>query len=124
MTSTTIPKVSDLGNVVKSTRARTVIYGAYVVGLVLVGATTAAFSQLGGSPEWLGVVESVMLYLGVPVGTLAAVNTKKPQLEVAQAYVNVTPRADLHLPTVTNSGRVELSKPAAETGNIEPDHTA
>ena len=76
MTDTTIPKVSDLGNVVKSTRARTLIYGAYVVGLVLVGAATAAFSQLGGSPEWLGVVESVMLYLGVPVGTLAAVNTK------------------------------------------------
>lgn len=71
-----IPRPTDLGNVVKSTRARTAIYGAYVVGLVLVGAATAAFSQLGGSPEWLGVVESVMLYLGVPVGTLAAVNTK------------------------------------------------
>lgn len=71
-----IPRPTDLGNVVKSTRARAVIYGAYVVGLVLVGAATAAFSQLGGSPDWLGVVESVMLYLGVPVGTLAAVNTK------------------------------------------------
>jgi len=74
--TTTVPKATDLGNVIKSTRARAVIYGAYVVGLVLVGATTAAFSQLGGSPEWLGVVESVMLYLVVPVGTLAAVNTK------------------------------------------------
>lgn len=89
--TTTVPKVTDLGNVIKSTRARTVIYGAYVVGLVLVGATTAAFSQLGGSPEWLGVVESVMLYLGVPVGTLAAVNTRTQASEVGRAYVKVTP---------------------------------
>lgn len=72
----TRPSATDLGNVITSTRARAIIYGAYVVGLVLVGAATAAYSQLGGSPDWLGVVESVMLYLGVPVGTLAAVNTK------------------------------------------------
>lgn len=77
MTDSVTPQVTDLGNVIKSKTARATIYGAYVVGLVLVGATTAAYSQLGGSPEWLGVIESVMLYLGVPVGTLAAVNTKK-----------------------------------------------
>ena len=85
------PQATDLGNVIRSTRARATIYGAYVVGLVLVGATTAAYSQLGGSPDWLGVVESVMLYLGVPVGTLAAVNTKTPKSEVGRAYVKVTP---------------------------------
>lgn len=76
MSDINAPTANDLGTVIKSAKARTTIYGAYVIGLVLVGATTAAFSQLGGSPEWLGVIESVMLYLGVPVGTLAAVNTK------------------------------------------------
>ena len=71
----TAPSVNDLGNVIKSAKIRSTIYAIYVIGLVILGAISAAFATLGGSPDWINVANSVMLYLGVPVGTLAAVNT-------------------------------------------------
>ena len=72
------PSANDLGKVIKNRTARNSIYGAYVVALVIVGAVAAGFAVLDGpAPEWLGVTNAVLLYLGIPVGGLAMANNRK-----------------------------------------------
>lgn len=70
----TAPTSSDLGRVVTSATTRRAIYGTYVVLLVIAGAVTIAFATLGGLPQWVGVMNAVLGYLGIPVAGLAAVN--------------------------------------------------
>lgn len=66
----------NLGTVVTDQRARKIIYGVYVIALVVVGAIQAGYGVLDGvQPDWLTVAVSVMGYLGIPVGGLAIANT-------------------------------------------------
>ena len=69
------PKATDIGNVITHPKVRAAIYGIYVIAVVILGGISAAYSVMDMSPEWLSVANSVMLYLGVPVGTLAVVHT-------------------------------------------------
>lgn len=72
------PTPNDLGKVVTSERARRVIYSAYVIAVILLGAMQVAYAGAeAGTPVWLNIAQQVALYLGVPVGGLAAVNTKQ-----------------------------------------------
>ena len=79
-------EVPNLGSVVTSPTIRKVIYGAYVVSLVIAGATSAGFAiTQDGNPEALNVVNAVLLYLGIPVGGLAIANAPTTkQVEVIQ----------------------------------------
>lgn len=78
MTDTIAPTANDLGVIVTSARARKVIYGGYVLALIGAGAAQVAFADLGiAAPEWLSASLSVLAYLGIPVGGLAAANTRK-----------------------------------------------
>lgn len=71
-----VPSANDLGKVVTSARARRVIYTVYVVAVLLLGAVQVAYAaSYAGQPEWVDIATAVMLYLGVPVGGLAAANT-------------------------------------------------
>jgi len=75
MTNNT-PAPTDIGRVITSTSARKIIYGVYVVGVVLIGAAQVAYAALQlGQPDWLTVALAVSAYLGLPVGTLALANT-------------------------------------------------
>jgi uncharacterized membrane protein len=76
MSDTTTP--SNLGNIITNPFARRVIYGIYVIGVVILGAAQVAFSAVhswGGQPDWLTAALAVAAYLGIPVGTLALANT-------------------------------------------------
>lgn len=79
----TTPTSNDLGTIVGSARARKAIYGAYVIGIVVLGAVQVGFAAISaGQPEWLTVALAVAAYLGIPVGGLAAVNTSASRTEV------------------------------------------
>lgn len=72
------PTPNDLGTVVTSDKARRIIYSVYVIGILLLGAVQVAYAgSTAGVPEWVTIAQAVALYLGVPVGGLAAVNTKR-----------------------------------------------
>ena len=70
------PTPNDLGSIIGSARARKAIYGAYVIGIVILGAIQVGFAAISaGQPDWLTVAIAVAAYLGIPVGGLAAANT-------------------------------------------------
>lgn len=72
----TTPTPNDLGAIVGSAQARKAIYGTYVIGIVILGATQVGFAAISaGQPDWLTVALAVAAYLGIPVGGLAAANT-------------------------------------------------
>lgn len=72
------PTPNDLGTVVTSDKARRIIYSVYVIGILLLGAVQVAYAgSTAGVPEWVTIAQQVALFLGVPVGGLAAVNTKR-----------------------------------------------
>ncbi len=72
------PTPNDLGTVITSDKVRRIIYTVYVIGIVLLGAVQVAYAgALDGTPQWLTIANSVALYLGAPVGALAAVNTSR-----------------------------------------------
>lgn len=73
----TDPNPNDLGRVVTDPRARSVIYGVFVVLLVIAGAATAGYAVVGPLPQWLIIANVVLGYLGIPVGGLAIANVKK-----------------------------------------------
>lgn len=71
------PAPADLGVIVTSARARKLIYGAYVLLLLAAGGAQVGFSAAElGQPVWLTSALAVLAYLGIPVGGLAAANTK------------------------------------------------
>ena len=73
-----VPTPNDLGVIVSSTGARKGIYGTYVLALVAAGATQVAYASLElSAPSWLVASVAVLAYLGIPVGGLAAANTRK-----------------------------------------------
>lgn len=66
----------DLGSVITSNFARKIIYGVYVVGVVILGAVQVGFAaSSAGQPEWVSIALAVAAYLGIPVGGLALANT-------------------------------------------------
>lgn len=70
------PNQNNLGTIVESARVRKIIYSAYVVAIVIIGAIQVGFAAISaGQPEWLTVALAVAAYLGVPVGGLAVANT-------------------------------------------------
>ena len=72
------PTPNDLGRVITSDRVRQIIYTAYVISVVLLGAVQAAYAgSEAGAPVWLTIAQQVALYLGAPVAGLAVVNTKR-----------------------------------------------
>lgn len=66
----------NLGTVIRNDVARRVIYAAYVLGLVVVGALTVWYGE--SVPDWLERAAAVLTYLGIPVGTLALANVATP----------------------------------------------
>jgi hypothetical protein len=69
---------ANLGNIITNAAARRLIYGVYVIGVVLLGAFQVAFASVqswGGQPDWLTAALAVAAYLGIPVGGLALANT-------------------------------------------------
>ena len=76
--SDAIPNANDLGVIISSAKARKVIYGGYVLALVGAGATQVAYASLDlSAPAWLVASVAVLADLGIPVGGLAAANTRK-----------------------------------------------
>ena len=66
---------TDLGTIVRSNRIRTIIYSTFVIAVLIAGAFEVAFAAVDVSqPDWLVIAVKVLAYLGIPVGTLAAVN--------------------------------------------------
>ena len=62
----------NLGTVIPNAFARKLIYGTYVIALVLAGALQVWF--IDPDPQWLTQTVGVLTYLGIPVGTLALAN--------------------------------------------------
>lgn len=55
--------------------ARRIVYLAYTIVTVVVGAVQAGFATTeGGQPEWMLVVINVLVYLGAVLGLTAASN--------------------------------------------------
>ena len=70
-------KPNDLGVIISNATARKLVYGLYVIAIVVAGAAQVAYSSLEiPSPDWLVASLAVLAYLGIPVGGLAAANTK------------------------------------------------
>ena len=75
---TDTPTANDLGVIITSARTRKIIYGSYVLALVGAGATQVAYASLElSAPSWLVASVAVLAYLGIPVGGIAAANTRK-----------------------------------------------
>lgn len=89
---------SNLGNVISNATARAVIYGAYVLGALVVGGVDVWFGD--ADPSWVPQAQAVVAYLAIPVGGLAAINSKiiptkviAPDAQVIIAEEAVTPEA-------------------------------
>ena len=84
----TAPNPNDLNKVITNAKARRAIYAVYVIGILILGAFQVGFAAGDVSqPAWLNIALAVAVYLGVPVGTLAAVNT--PTSELAPPHVDL-----------------------------------
>lgn len=73
MSNTTAP---NLGVIITNPFVRRLIYGAYIIALVVVGAIQVGYAAVtAANPDWLIVSVAVLAYLGIPVAGLAAANT-------------------------------------------------
>lgn len=71
----TAPTPNNLSDVIVSAGIRRGIYSGYVFALVGAGAAQVAYASLEiPSPDWLTATVAVLAFLGIPVGSLAAVN--------------------------------------------------
>lgn len=75
----------NLGNIISNDLARKIIYGTYVVGVVILGALQAWYGLDGGQPEWLSRALNVSAYLGIPIGGLALANANSKPV-IVPAY--------------------------------------
>lgn len=72
------PTVQNLGNVITNPTARRIIYGAYVIGLLLLGAVATYILATGQKiPVQIVGVTAVFAFLGIPFGSLALSNTPR-----------------------------------------------
>lgn len=73
MSTTSAP---NIGTIITSTTARKIIYGTYIILLVIAGAIQVAYVAIAlGQPTWLVAALAVLTYLGIPVGGLALANS-------------------------------------------------
>lgn len=76
----------SLGTVITNALARKIIYGVWVVAVLIVGGVQVYFAASDSvQPEWVSGANAVLVYLGIPVGGLALANTPKDvpvQIEV------------------------------------------
>lgn len=72
-----MPGDQNLGNVISNTTVRKIIYSAYIVAGVVIGAVQVGFAAVegAGQPTWLTVALAVYAFLSVPLGSLAVSNT-------------------------------------------------
>lgn len=82
MTQTT---TAGLNTVITSPLARRIIYGTWVIAVLIVGALGVWYTNVGQGtiPEALGAAQEVLFWLGVPVGTLAVLNVPEKPSEDA-----------------------------------------
>ncbi len=86
---------TNLGNVITSAVTRKIIYSAYVVAGVLLGAAQVGFAAVnGGQPEWLTISLAILAYLSIPVGGLALVNTPKSSDPIVSDAIVLTDAVD------------------------------
>ena len=65
----------NLGVVVTNATARKIIYGVYVVAVLIAASVQVYVSATQGlQPEWLTGALAVLAFLGAPIGGLAAAN--------------------------------------------------
>lgn len=75
----------DLGLIIKSDKARRIIYGVYVVAVIIAGAVQVGYASVHlGQPDWLTAALAVLAYLGAPIGGLAIVNAGVRPVMVTQ----------------------------------------
>lgn len=87
---------NSLGNIIKSSTARAVIYSAWVLSGIAIGAAQVAF--VDPDPQWLDVTFNVWSYLGLFIGSLAVVNSSavpNKVIEVRQADIVQTEVANV-----------------------------
>lgn len=66
----------SLGNIISSARVRQLIYGLYVIAIIVTGAIQVGFAAVSiAQPDWLTASLAILAYLGIPVGGLALANT-------------------------------------------------
>lgn len=72
------PSVQNLGNVITNPNARRIVYGAYVIALLVLGAVAVYYVAVGQKlPIQLIGITAVFSFLGIPFGSLALSNTPK-----------------------------------------------
>ena len=89
----------NLGVVVTNATARKIIYGVYVVAVLIAASVQVYVSATQVvQPEWLTGALAVLAFLGAPIGGLAAANASNgavapstPQLPAPVPYVVPTP---------------------------------
>lgn len=70
------PNSINLGSIIPSALVRRIIYGSYIVAVLVTGAIQVAYAAIQfDQPAWLIALLAVLAYLGVPIGTLAIANT-------------------------------------------------
>lgn len=70
-----MPNTHPIARVITNTRARQIIYGVFVLALVVVGAIQVGYGALEAPvPAAVTVALEVLTYLGIPVGALALAN--------------------------------------------------
>lgn len=74
---------NNLGNIIKNDTARAVIYSAWVISGILIGAGQVAFTD--PDPEWLTTTFNIWSYLGLFIGSLAVVNSKAVPVQYVSA---------------------------------------
>ena len=79
-------QVRSLDNIITNRVARRVIFVSYTLAALGLGAVQVgiAATEAAFTPEWVNVANAVMLYLGIPVGTLAASNVPSDAVTVSE----------------------------------------
>lgn len=67
-----------INNLIKSPKKRKLVYGIYAVLGIVIGSIQVGFDSSGvEAGTWLSVMTSIYIYLSVPFGVLAVVNSPK-----------------------------------------------
>lgn len=93
---------NSLGNIIKNATARAVIYSAWVLSGIAIGAGQIAYAD--PDPEWLTTTFNVWSYLGLFIGSLAVVNSSVVPTKVIEVQ-----KAEVVQAEVANVSTVEQS---------------
>lgn len=79
---------NNLGSIIKNDAARRVIYSAWFIAGILIGAVQVAYAD--PDPQWLTTTFDVWSYLGIPIAALATANgTSRPAVLYAPEATSV-----------------------------------